>query len=85
MSAATTSSSDSKLKVVGPVIPTNLIINAMDPSFEDYLREVYLSLEEFNSLPEAVKNQFRLEGSRWLTAKARLQPIPAPAPPPGII
>jgi hypothetical protein len=70
--------------VVGPVIPTNLIINAMDPSFEDYLREVYLSLDEFNSLPEAEKREYRIQGyNGWLTAKARLQP--APAPPPGII
>jgi hypothetical protein len=61
----------------------------MDPSFEDYLREVHLSLEEFKERSQEVQDQFRLEGyNGWLrsrTAIATQQLAPAPAPAPGII
>jgi hypothetical protein len=53
-------------------------------TFDDYLREVHLSVEEFEELSPEVQDRYRLEGyNGWRTAMAtlaRLQPAPAPAP-----
>jgi hypothetical protein len=56
----------------------------MDPSFKDYLREVHLSLGQYNDMSQERQDAERDRFIGWLTAKARLQPVPAPAPPPGI-
>jgi hypothetical protein len=57
-------------------------------SFDAYLHDVHLSVDEFNSLSAAEKKEYRLEGYKeWLrsrTAIATQQLAPAPAPAPGI-
>jgi hypothetical protein len=56
-------------------------------SFDAYLQDVHLSLEEFKERSQEVQDQFRLEWLRSRTAIStqQLAPAPAPAPAPGII
>jgi hypothetical protein len=55
-------------------------------TFDDYLREVHLSVEEFEELSPEVQDRYRLEVyNGWRTAMAtlaRLQPAPTPTPAP---